>query len=141
MDFHQRDVGGFDGGVGDFNDAGRGKGLNDADGFELAGRNVDGLRDGLEHCGVHAGDLAALNERGSGGSGSGGERGLHAGDVTGDDDEEFARADAARKEKLDRACLEHQVFDDKTVGDAGELDESDGIDFSRHVWLLPRVNE
>ena len=54
---------------------------------------------------MHAGDLAALDERGSGGAGSGEERGLDAGDVAGDDDEEFARADAAGEEKLDRAAF------------------------------------
>ena len=94
--------------------------------LQLAGRNVDGLRDGLEHGGVHAGDLAALDERGSGGGGSSQERGLDAGDVARDDDEEFARADAAREQKLDRARLQHQVFDDESVGHARELDKSDG---------------
>jgi len=43
MNAEQRDVGGLDGGVGDFDDAGRGKRFDDAEGAQLAGIDVDGL--------------------------------------------------------------------------------------------------
>jgi len=36
-----------------------------------------------------------------------------------------------RASEVDRACLEHEVFDGESRRDAGKLDESDELDF-RH---------
>ena len=124
MDTEQGDVRGLDGCVRGIDDAGRGEGLDDADGAEVFGVDLHRLGDCLQHGRMHAGELAALDQRGAGSGSAGLDRGGHGCHVAGDGDKEFARTDAARQQKLDGRSFYHDVFDLVAGGDAGEFDES-----------------
>jgi len=85
-----------------------------------------------QHRGVNPRYLAALNEGSAGGGCAGQQGGLDRGHVAGNHNEELARTDAAGRAEAGRRGFEHDVLDGEAGGDAGEFDESDGIDLSSH---------
>ena len=58
---------------------------------------------------------------------------LHRCNIAGDHDEKLSRADAARHQQLNIACLQHRVLDHESGRHAGKLDKSDRVDF-RHLF-------
>jgi len=134
VDPKERDRGRFGGGVGGFEDAGGGEGLDNAHrtGFGIA--DLDGLAQGGKDAFMHVRDDHVVDDAVRDGVEARFHASLNGRYPPGDHVDVFAGADRPPKHQFDISGLEHGVLGLIPHPDAGDFDHPDGF---MHDALLP----